>query len=151
MANYTYKFPEFLEVIRTFEQSNSGAFKIFMLKNRLTGQSYISWSSNVYQQLIFINYKAVQRLKNNLIHRMIREYGMASFDLSILDADDDKEYVLYTLCPSYIDLYNTIKTGLNEMRGLNGSFQHTVQSKRLISLKALRRGLSPMIGSRWYN
>src|ERR1700733_2956038 len=101
-----FKFPQFLKVIEAFEAINPAKHKVYMLTCRVTGESYIGASFRVYSTITDVRVAALSGKGKSVISKKIAEHGLESFDLKILDADDDREFVLYTLLPSYISLHN---------------------------------------------
>ena len=149
------KFPEFLKVIRAFEETNKAEFKIYMLTCRLIGQSYIGCSRKLYHSLMALNVHSYDQSQTTVLNRTILQYGLSSFDLTILDADVDEKYARKTLLPSYISLHNTFRNGLNETHGGRGPVGYTMpsQAKKLLRLNALRQKYTPPVstGTKWIN
>lgn len=103
--------------------SGNKLFSIYMLTNKVTGESYIGFDSNyptrIHQHLYRKKgkYSGVHRTK---LGQAIKKYGSDSFDYCLLYQGWDKNYVLNTVEGLLIKEYNTLTNGYNMTIGGSG-------------------------------
>lgn len=88
---------------------------IYKVTNKINGKEYIGGTTMYLEQRMWLHHSDARLEKTNMrFHKALREFGEESFEWSII-----KECVAYRDLvdsePYYINKYNTIDNGYNEV------------------------------------
>jgi len=105
----------------------SGIYKII----NPIGEIYIGYSGNIH--IRFLNYKNGKAKKQKLIFESFEKYGFENHKFEIIKYCKPK--LFRKLEKYYINLFDSFEKGLNSNKGGGGIVNHSLKSKKLISLK----------------
>jgi len=117
---------------------NSGMYNIYLLTNKVTGDSYAGFTVNISRRLKDHAYRAKRGSKTHF-HNHIRKHGLENMRLTILEEGHDAQFGKNIREPYWIAL---LKPTLNSTIGGDGvlGYHHTDSTKTLMSKK--RKGLT---------
>lgn len=115
---------------------------IYKITNRLNEKSYIGQTSGAAEKRFarHIN-DALNNILDTHFARAIRKYGVENFKLEVIDTATTQEE-LNQKESYWINYYDTIKNGYNEVDPIYRSGGNTYQSKTPEELKAIREKIS---------
>jgi hypothetical protein len=120
-------------------------FTIYKLTCQSTKRSYVGCTCDLNRRLQqHITYSANPNAAEYrfAISKAIRQYGIADFELEILDSTDDKDLAFEVMEPGYIELHNTFKTGYNSTKGgIGGKGRINTPSQRKATRLACLRDI----------
>jgi len=95
-------------------------YKLYKLTCRDTGLNYVGCTKDVSKRVrahVRCAYLITSRQYETKLSEAIRQYGIDSFDIFVLDSDDDEDFAKSVLEKSYIEMYDGYTKGYNSTKG----------------------------------